>query len=144
MNSKRLTKELAELSHDGWSIELVNDNLASWHLALPGPDGSPYFGGTFLLEIAFSEDYPFSAPKLKFLTKIYHPNIDIKGSICMGLLKDDWRPVVTIAKLLLSISSLLVNPNPDDPLNVEAGRLFKDDNPEYLKKAALITAKYAM
>lgn len=143
MNTKRLEKELSSLQ-EKFSVEPVGDNLALWHLALPGPDKTRYFGGTFLLEFAFPEDYPFGAPKVRFLTKIYHPNVDIKGHICLAVLKDNWRPVITVAKLLEMISNLLANPNPDDPLNVEAAKLYVENPDEYSKRTAEITAKYAI
>ncbi len=143
MNTKRLEKELVSLQ-EKFSVEPAADNLALWHLALPGPDQTPYFGGTFLLEFVFPEDYPFSAPKVKFLTKIYHPNVDVKGAICLAILKDNWRPVITVAKLIETISNLLANPNSDDPLNVEAAKLYNDHREAYLKLAAEITAKYAI
>lgn len=143
MNSKRLTKEISDLQNAGWDIELVDDKITEWQLALSGPDNSPYFGGTFLLSLVFPEDYPFGAPKLRFLTKIYHPNIDIKGGVCMGVLKDDWRPVITVQKLLVMVNALLVQPNPDDPLNVEAAKLLVSDPKAYAEKAKTITEKYA-
>lgn len=144
MNSKRLTKEISDLENAGWDIELVDDKITEWELSLPGPDDSPYFGGTFLISLVFPEDYPFGAPKLRFLTKIYHPNIDIKGGVCMGVLKDEWRPVITVQKLLVMVSDLLVHPNPDDPLNVEAAKLFVSDPKGYAERARLITQKYAV
>ncbi len=81
-----------------------------------GPEGSPYQGGLFFLDIKFSLDYPFTPPKCTFKTKVYHPNINSSGGICLDILKNQWSPALTITKVLLSISSLLSDPNPDDPL----------------------------
>ena len=81
-----------------------------------GPDDSPYSGGVYFLNIHFPTDYPFKPPKVTFATRIYHPNINENGSICLDVLNKAWSPALTISKLLLSISSLLCDANPDDPL----------------------------
>ena len=87
-----------------------------WEATLPGPEGSPYEGGIFFLNIIFPVDYPFKPPKCSFRTRVYHPNVNSNGSICVSVLKDEWSPALTITKILLSISSLLTDPNPNDPL----------------------------
>ena len=81
-----------------------------------GPPDSPYTGGVFFLNIQFPSDYPFKPPKVNFTTKIYHCNVNSNGAICLDILKDQWSPALTISKVLLSISSLLTDPNPNDPL----------------------------
>ena len=90
-----------------------------------GPEDSPYSGGVFFLNIVFPPDYPFKPPKVTFTTKIYHCNINSNGSICLDILKDQWSPALTISKVLLSISSLLTDANPDDPLVPEIANLYK-------------------
>ena len=94
----------------------VGDDLFHWSATIMGPDDSPYSGGVFFLNIHFPSDYPFKPPKITFTTRIYHPNINSNGSICLDILKDQWSPALTISKVLLSICSLLCDPNPDDPL----------------------------
>ena len=79
---------------------------------IAGPKGSPYDGGVFCLSIQFPTDYPFRPPKVTFTTRIYHCNITSQGAICLDILKDNWSPALTISKVLLSISSLLTDPNP--------------------------------
>ncbi|KAH8965568.1 hypothetical protein BDL97_04G124500 [Sphagnum fallax] len=81
-----------------------------------GPSQSPYEGGVFKLELFLPEEYPMAAPKVRFLTKIYHPNIDKLGRICLDILEDKWSPALQIRTVLLNIQALLSTPNPDDPL----------------------------
>ena len=109
-----------------------------------GPDDSPYAGGVYFLNIHFPTDYPFKPPKVTFTTRIYHPNINSNGSICLDILKDQWSPALTISKVLLSISSLLTDPNPDDPLVPEIAHIYKGDKPKYEATAREWTRKYAM
>ncbi|KAL1402643.1 hypothetical protein pipiens_019686 [Culex pipiens pipiens] len=94
------------------------------------PD-SPYQGGVFFLTIHFPTDYPFKPPKVAFTTRIYHPNINSNGSICLDILRSQWSPALTISKVLLSICSLLCDPNPDDPLVPEIARIYKTDREKY-------------
>ncbi|MED6281090.1 hypothetical protein CHARACLAT_017728 [Characodon lateralis] len=107
------------------------------------PD-SPYQGGVFFLTIHFPTDYPFKPPKVAFTTRIYHPNINSNGSICLDILRSQWSPALTISKVLLSICSLLCDPNPDDPLVPEIARIYKTDPVRYNKTAQDWTQKYAM
>merc|ERR1712003_462921 len=106
-----------------------------------GPPDSPYQGGVFFLNINFPADYPFKPPKVHFTTKIYHCNVNSNGSICLDILKDQWSPALTISKVLLSISSLLTDPNPDDPLVPEIANLYKNDMAKYVEVAKEWTSK---
>lgn len=101
-------------------------------------------GGVFFLSIHFPTDYPFKPPKINFTTKIYHPNINGTGSICLDILKDQWSPALTISKVLLSICSLLTDANPDDPLVPEIAHVYKSDRPKYEATAREWTKKYAV
>jgi len=109
-----------------------------------GPAESPYAGGVYFLNIHFPADYPFKPPKLQFTTRIYHPNINANGSICLDILKDQWSPALTISKVLLSLSSLLTDPNPDDPLVPEIAQIYKTDREKFVNTAKEWTRKYAM
>ncbi|KAJ3354864.1 Ubiquitin-conjugating enzyme E2 4 [Allomyces javanicus] len=118
--------------------------LFSWQATILGPSDSPYAGGVFFLSIQFPTDYPFKPPKVAFTTRIYHPNINSNGSICLDILRDQWSPALTISKVLLSICSLLTDPNPDDPLVPDIAHLYKTDRSRYEATAREWTRKYAM
>jgi len=127
----------------GCSAGPVDDDLSTWQGIIIGPEGTPYVGGVFKLEIIFPSDYPYKAPKVTFATPIYHCNINRAGNICLDILKDKWSPVLTIGKVLLSICSLLSDPNPDDPLAPEIAEVFKNDRAKHDETAAAYTARYA-
>ena len=118
-------------------------DVSEWTASIVGPEGSPYVGGVFYLTIHFPADYPFKPPKIKFTTKVYHPNINAKGDICLDILKDQWSPALTINAVLLSISSLLTDPNPDDPLVPDIAVIYKTDRSLYDRRAREWTAQFA-
>ena len=148
MALRRITKELNDIQKDpptNCSAGPVSqEDMFSWSATIMGPSDSPYQGGVFFLSIKFPSDYPFKPPKLTFQTRIYHPNINSNGSICLDILKDQWSPALTISKVLLSISSLLTDANPDDPFVPEIANLYKSDRKAYEKNASEWTKKYAM
>eukprot|EP00123_Amoebidium_parasiticum_P014047 comp22297_c0_seq1/m.33080 comp22297_c0_seq1/g.33080 ORF comp22297_c0_seq1/g.33080 comp22297_c0_seq1/m.33080 type:complete len:178 (-) comp22297_c0_seq1:357-890(-) len=118
-SAARIQKELADITLSpppNCTAGPKDDKLDEWVATIQGPAGTPYEGGIFFLDIHFPKDYPFKPPKITFTTKIYHCNINSNGGICLDILKDNWSPALTIAKVLLSISSLLTDPNPADPL----------------------------
>jgi len=146
MAQKRITKELRDLSKENLSICTagpVNDDMFKWQATILGPKDSPYEGGIFMVSITFPPDYPFKPPQLKFTTKIYHCNISPDGDICLDILKSQWSPALTIIKVLLSVCSLLTDPNPDDPLVPSIATLFKEDKIEHDRRAQVYTLKYA-
>lgn len=146
MALKRINKELNDFTKDPPSLcsaGPVRDDLFHWNAFLHGPPESPYQNGLFQLDIHFPTDYPFKPPKVAFITRIYHPNINSNGSICLDILRTQWSPALTISKVLLSISSMLCDPNPDDPLVPEIARLYKTDRQKYNQHAREWTRKYA-
>ncbi|PRT52890.1 Ubiquitin-conjugating enzyme E2 [Wickerhamiella sorbophila] len=147
MALKRINKELQEIQRDppsSCSAGPTGDDLYHWQATIVGPSDSPYSQGLFFLDIHFPPDYPFKPPKVAFKTRIYHPNINANGSICLDILKDKWSPALTIPKVLLSICSLLDDPNPDDPLVTEIADLYKENRAKFDANAREWTRKYAV
>lgn len=128
--SKRIQKETMNLASDpspGINAEPDKDNYRYFKIMMMGPEGTPYEGGTYKLELFLPEHYPMEPPKVRFLTKIYHPNIDKLGRICLDILKDKWSPALQIRTVLLSIQALLSSPEPNDPLDTTVADHFKNN-----------------
>jgi len=146
MSTIRLKKELVALHKSppaNCSAGPVNDDIFFWKATIMGPSDSPYYNGVFELDIHFPVNYPFKPPKCNFITKIYHPNINSAGSICVDILKNNWSPALTISKVLLSICSLLNDPNPDDPLDIDIANEYKDNYQQFINTAKTWTEIYA-
>ncbi len=142
----RLQKELADINLDpplNCTAGPKGDNLYEWTATIVGPPASPYQGGIFFLDIKFPKEYPFKPPTIVFKTKIYHCNINAEGQICLDILKDQWSPALTISKVLLSISSLLSDANPNDPLVPSIAQLYKEDRKEHDRIAQEWTLRFA-
>ena len=142
-----ITKYLKDIGADPcdniMSAGPVSDDLFNWHASIMGPSDTPYEGGVFWLDLKFPQEFPFRPPKVRFKTKVYHCNINDKGGISLDLLMDNWSPALTAEKLLLSICSLLADPNPDDPLAIDIAKLYKSNKKEHDRIAAEWTRKYA-
>jgi len=117
--------------------------LHVWKGSLPGPLGSVYEGGVFDIEIVLPSDYPFTAPKALFKTRIYHMNISEQGNICIDILKQNWSPALSLFKVMLSLSSLLTDPNPKDPLVPSIATLYTRDRRRHDATARQWTQAYA-
>lgn len=97
---------------------------------------TPYEKGNFLLEIHVPETYPFNPPKVKFLTKIWHPNISsVTGAICLDILKDNWAAAMTLRTVLLSLQALLAAAEPDDPQDAVVANQFRENYEMFCKTA---------
>lgn len=155
-NSARLTLELCQLNKfyedNKYSktriLDGVNINSSSHYgphyVLLKGPSQTPYENGIFKLEIILPPNYPFNPPKIKFCTKIYHPNIGTDGTICLDILKDQWAATLRLESTLASISALLDKPNPDDPLSPEPANLLKTNKEAYEKNVRASIDKHAI
>jgi len=145
--AKRITRELADLRSDppaNCSAGPINDSdIFNWEGIIFGPPDSPFTGGVFNVNIQFPGDYPFRPPRVVFTTKIYHPNINSQGFICLDILKQNWSPALTISKVLLSILSMLCDPNPADPLMPDIATQYTNNRAEYEFTAREWTVRYA-
>jgi ubiquitin-protein ligase len=142
----RVQRDLQLLSEVGsapYSATASDDNLFSWEVMVSGPENSPYHGGIFMLEFNFPPTYPFSPPKVKFLTKIYHCNVNNKGEICLEILKEGWSPLLNAAKILDEIYSLLSCANAEHPLEAEIGQIYRENRDDHDRIAREWTERYA-
>ncbi|KAI6121254.1 ubiquitin-conjugating enzyme [Pisolithus sp. B1] len=157
------TERLVADPAPGISAAPHEDNLRYFDVTIEGPDGSPFQNGVFRLELFLPEEYPMAPPKVRFLTKIYHPNIDKLGRICLDILKgrvssiglgsqrlkmdivglDKWSPALQIRTVLLSIQALLSAPNPDDPLATDVAKHYKENEKDAQRVSREWTEKYA-
>ncbi|PKA66069.1 Ubiquitin-conjugating enzyme E2 2 [Apostasia shenzhenica] len=134
---KRLMRDFKRLQQDppaGISGAPHDNNIMFWNAVIFGPDDTPWDGGTFKLTLQFTEDYPNKPPTVRFVSRMFHPNIYADGSICLDILQNQWSPIYDVAAILTSIQSLLCDPNPNSPANSEAARLFSENKREYNRR----------
>lgn len=125
--SKRLQKELMNLmmsAEKGISAFPDGENIFKWIGTITGAETTVYSGQKYRLSLEFPNSYPYAPPVVKFLTPCYHPNVDLSGSICLDILKDKWSALYDVRTILLSIQSLLGEPNNDSPLNAQASMMW--------------------
>lgn len=145
-----LTKEFHELQNNpepGISVGLLNENITTWQLLIEGPPDTLFAGGLFKAELRFPEDYPDKPPRFIFKSQIFHPNIYTDGTVCISILHapgDDpqayedkserWLPVHSARSVIISVISLLSEPNPESPANIDAAKMFRERYQEYKKR----------
>jgi len=142
----RIIKETQKLKSDpveGITAEPDPNNERYFKVTVVGPNSSPYEGGVFNLQLYLPEEYPMVPPKVLFMTKIYHPNIDFLGRICLDILKTNWSPALQIRSVLLSIQCLLSEPNTADPLNDKVNEHWLRDEEDAKATAVQWTKNYA-
>jgi len=149
MDLKRVKKEAAELSNDsdsaGVSAKPMDEDMKRWKGTISGPKDTPYDGGTFVIDIELTSSYPFEPPKMKFDTRVWHPNVSSQtGAICLDILKKEWSPALTIKTALISVQALLAAPEPDDPQDGVVAKEYLGDFEKWKKTARLWTEQYAM
>ena len=135
----RLQRELMELmtnGADGISAFPHNDNLFHWVGTIQGVPQTAYDGLEFQLSMKFPMNYPFEAPLVSFTTPCFHPNVDVHGGICLDILKENWSAIYTASQILISIQSLLDNPNNHSPLNPNAAQMW--GNKDEFRRSVLL------
>ncbi|THU90684.1 ubiquitin-conjugating enzyme [Dendrothele bispora CBS 962.96] len=144
---RRIQKELRDITNqplENCKVEADESNLLEWNVTITAESDSPYKGGTFKYKLSLPQNFPFKAPTVTFKTKIYHPGINEEGAICVPVLRDEWKPSVTLATVLAIIQEKLNNPSPDDPFEPEIAAMLKNDKSKFLSTAKEWTKKYAM
>jgi len=148
-----LRKQLAELNKnpvEGFSAGLIDDeDIFRWEVMIIGPPDTMYEGGFFKCHLYFPTEYPLRPPVLKFLTDIWHPNIEKDGKVCISILHepgDDrfgyekaserWLPIHTVETILISVISMLADPNDESPANVDAAKEWRENYQEFRRKVA--------
>ncbi|KAL3078219.1 hypothetical protein niasHS_012106 [Heterodera schachtii] len=146
-SSRRLQKELSEMRGNNSGavrvLEVDESNLLRWSLMLY-PDREPYNKGAFRVNVDFPTEYPFKPPSVTFATKIYHPNIDDKGQVCLGIiLAENWKPATRAEQVMNALLSLIAEPEIAHPLRSDLAEEFQRDKKKFFKNAEDYTKKYA-
>ncbi len=151
LNLSRINADLQDMASGDipetiLDVEINDDNILGPHyIKINGPPDTPYQNGIFKMELIVSQTYPFQPPHLKFLTKMYHPNISqYDGSICIDILKDQWSAALKLKSIILSISSLLENPNPRDPLEPYIADIYMTDKKQFNENVIKHVKKYSL
>jgi ubiquitin-conjugating enzyme E2 A len=131
-------KKLQEDPPAGVSGAPSEQNIMVWEAIIFGPVDTPFEDGTFKLSLEFTEEYPNKPPAVKFISKMFHPNVYADGSICLDILQNRWSPTYDVSAVLTSIQSLLDEPNPNSPANSVAAQLYQENRREYEKRVQAI------
>ena len=140
---RRLLRDLKKIQSDNSLGEEISatpngDSLFKWDAIIFGPSDTIWEGGIFQLTMEFNEEYPNKAPKVKFITKMFHPNIYNDGSICLDILQHMWSPVYDVSSILTSIQSLLTDPNVNSPANNTAAVMYGQNYQEYVARVKVV------
>eukprot|EP00922_Rhytidocystis_sp_ex-Travisia-forbesii_P029175 GHVS01042727.1.p1 GENE.GHVS01042727.1~~GHVS01042727.1.p1 ORF type:complete len:163 (-),score=23.46 GHVS01042727.1:188-676(-) len=131
---RRIISDIMRLSSDpphGVAAAPFDNNIMFFHAVIAGPEETLWETASFHMLIHFSEEYPSEPPDVRFLSRMFHPNIYIDGKICLDILQNQWSAMYDISAVLTSIQSLLNDPNPNSPANPEAARIFTEDKTAY-------------
>eukprot|EP00825_Cyclidium_porcatum_P050727 TRINITY_DN9129_c0_g1_i2.p1 TRINITY_DN9129_c0_g1~~TRINITY_DN9129_c0_g1_i2.p1 ORF type:complete len:194 (-),score=43.26 TRINITY_DN9129_c0_g1_i2:289-870(-) len=143
----RILKELEQFSKSEEAtlkVQTIGNDLYHWKGFIAGPKDTVYENGYFQIDIQLSNDYPYKPPKMKFDTKIWHPNISSQtGAICLDILKNEWSPALSIRTALLSLQALMCTPEPKDPQDAVVATQYLKEKPQFEKTAREWTANYA-
>jgi len=146
MNTLRIQKEFKLVSTNTQCSKfqiIPEENIRLWNIFFQGPPSTPYEGGKFAIIITFTEEYPFKAPIVSFATKIYHPNVNSNGEVCMEILKE-WKQTKTIKDILIELYNLLLYPNVNDPLVPDIANEYQHNIHKFNQKAKDWVMLYAL
>ncbi|XP_075242093.1 nedd8-conjugating enzyme UbcE2M-like [Convolutriloba macropyga] len=127
-NTKKTSPAVLRMMRDQKDLDLPHtckidfpnvDDLLNFFVDI-SPDDGYYKGGRFTFKVVIPPDYPHEAPKVECTQKIYHPNVDLNGKVCLNILREEWKPVLSVTSVVLGVLYLFIEPNPEDPLNKEA------------------------
>jgi len=137
-------KEIERDTASGVTVRIKDNSLQKLIGFVPGPKDTPYEGGIYQVDIDLGDQYPFVPPKMRFVTKVWHPNISSQsGAICLDILKDQWSPALTLKTALLSLQALLSSPQPDDPQDAVVAKQYLTDFKTYQSTARYWTDAFA-
>jgi len=144
----RIMKEYQDLQknqkENTVTVWMIDNDIHHWKGKIHGPIDTCYAGGVFIIDIVIPNDYPFKPPKMKFDTKIWHPNISsVTGAICLDILKNEWTPALTIRTALISLQALMCEPVPDDPQDAVVAKEYLSDIKKFNEKAKQWVEEYA-
>jgi len=145
--SRRLQKELGDIRKSNLKsfrdIQVDESNLLNWQ-GLLVPENSPYNKGAWRIDIVFPAEYPFKPPKVSFRTKIYHPNIDEKGQVCLPIISaENWKPATKTDQVIQALVTLVNDPEPEHPLRADLAEEYTKDRKKFLKNAEEFTRKHS-
>ncbi|EDW81343.1 uncharacterized protein Dwil_GK11079 [Drosophila willistoni] len=145
--ARRLGRELTEITALEWktvrNIQTSEESVFMW-TGLLVPEKVPYNKGAFRIEILFPPQYPFLPPKIHFKTKIYHPNIDEKGEVCLPIISpDNWKPTTRTEQILQDLVSIIHDPEPEHPLRSDLAEEYVKEHAKFIKTAEEFTKKNA-
>ena len=146
-STRRLGKELNDLKSSGQKvfqdIEVDESNIHHW-AGLIVTDQPPYRDGAFKINIDFPNEYPFKPPKITFRTRIYHPNIDEAGEVCLPIIDEaNWKPATKTDQVVMALAALINDPEPEHPLRGDLAEEFLRDRKKFMRNAEEFTMKYA-
>ena len=153
---KRQLQECMKQTDLGFSVGLIDENdFFKWSVCFTGPEDTVYEGGFFKAILTFPEDFPQNPPEMKFITEMWHPNIYPDGKVCISILhppgvdqfnelekaEERWRPVLGVEQILISVISMLNEPNIESPANIDASVMFRDHREKYEQKVRELVLK---
>ena len=153
---KRQLQECMKQTDLGFSVGLIDENdFFKWSVCFTGPEDTIYEGGFFKAILTFPEDFPQNPPEMKFITEMWHPNIYPDGKVCISILhppgvdqfnelekaEERWRPVLGVEQILISVISMLNEPNIESPANIDASVMFRDHREKYEQKVRDLVLK---